>query len=42
MKHEKRNRHALPSTATGLEVYKQTWWCFLATQEMYIPLGPKV
>ena len=39
MKYEKRNGHALPSTTTGLEVYKQTWWCFLATQEMYIPLG---
>ena len=25
MKHEKRNEHALPVTATGLEVYKQTW-----------------
>jgi len=39
MKHERRNGHALSSTTTGLEVYKQTWWCFLATQEMYIPLG---
>ena len=38
-KHEKRHRHAPPSTATGLEVYKQTWCCFLATQEMQIPLG---
>jgi len=33
MKHEKRHRHTPPPTATGLEAYKQTWLCFLATQE---------
>ena len=39
MKYEKRHRHALSSKATGLEGYKQTWWRFLATQEVQIPLG---
>jgi len=39
VKHEKRHRHVISSEATGLEVHKQTWQCFLATQEVQTPLG---
>jgi len=36
---KKRHGNALPSAATGLDIYKQTWCCFLATQEVQTPLG---
>jgi len=39
MKHEKRHENVKPAEATGLEVHEKTWRCFLATQEMSIPLG---
>jgi len=39
MKREKRQRYIRTSTTTGLDIYKQTWCCLLATQEVQIPLG---
>jgi len=36
---KKRHANALPSTATGLDIYKQTWSRLLATQEVQTPLG---
>jgi len=36
---KKRHGNALTSTATGLDIYKQTWCHLLATQEVQIPLG---
>ena len=39
VKHEKRHRHVMPLTATGLDIYIQIWQYLLATQEVRIPLG---
>jgi len=36
---KKRHGNALPSTATGLDICKQTWCCFLATQQVQTPLS---
>ena len=39
VKHEERHRHVMPLTATGLDIYIQTWQYLLATQDVRIPLG---
>jgi len=39
VKHEKRHRNVMPLTATGLDIYIQTWQYLLATQKVRIPLG---
>jgi len=39
MEHDKRHENVKKTEVIGLEVHEKTWRCFLATQEMSIPLG---
>jgi len=38
VKHENRHKHVISSEATGLEIHKQTWRCFLATTGNHVTI----